>query len=380
MANGLALLHHREAGYMARELASGELEIYLPAMGFRTSANGEVANDLRGVLKGQPPSERLQSLAVALPWLALVVSAQGPAAPLTHQVALQTERLGLLFVEVTGNCNERCQHCYAEAGPQVRASLSRETLLAIVDDAAEVGFSAIQFTGGDPFLHPDLLEAVERATGHGLHVEIYTNGLLLTEKRVAALQPHKPSMAFSLYSHLAEVHDEVTRTPGSLKKTLAAIERSVKAGLSTRVGMVAMESNAEHLQESVDLLRSMGVPQVNVTPSFEVGRGEQYLGKMPEGVYQGHGGAKQGPPKGKLCVTYEGNVVPCIFNRSQVLGRVGQGSRLQDVLLRPRSAASGLNMDQFMKRNSTQLQCSDCRTTATALELLGGARGTLPIV
>ena len=365
---------------MARELASGDLEIYLPTMGFRTSATGSIAEDLRDVFRGQPASERLQSLSLALPWLARVANADGPAVPLTAEVALQTDRLGLLFVEVTGNCNERCEHCYAEAGPQVRDSLSRETLLAIVDDAAELGFSSIQFTGGDPFLHPDLLEAVERAALRKLYIEIYTNGLMLTEKRLAALLPHKPAMAFSLYSHHSEVHDKVTRTPGSLKKTLAAIERSARSGLSTRVGMVAMEANADHLQESVDLLRSMGVSQINVTPSFEVGRGEQFLGKLPDGVYKGHGGEKRGAPKGKVCVTYEGDVVPCIFNRSQILGRIGHGRSLQDVLAQPKPSVSGLDMDSFMKRCSAQLQCGDCRSTATALELLGGSRGLLPIV
>jgi len=381
MANA-QVLHHPEAGYLAREMDSGDLEIFLPAMGFRTEASGIVAEDLRSLLGGEPASERLQSLAENLPWLSQVANAQGPARPLDARAALQVDNLGLLFVEVTGNCNERCLHCYAEAGPKVHESLSRDSLLAIVDDAAALGFSTIQFTGGDPFLHPDLLEAIERAHGHKLFIEIYTNGLLLTEKRLAQLLPFAPAIAFSLYSHLPDVHDAVTRTPGSLKKTLAAIRRSVDAGLSIRVGMVAMESNAPHLAETVELLRSMGVTQINVTPSFEVGRGEQYLGALPQGVFQGHSGqnASRGPAKGKLCITYQGEVVPCIFNREQVLGRISGQQRLSDVVSAPQVAGSQVSIDQFMKDCSSMLQCSDCRSTATALQLLGGASGKLPVL
>lgn len=374
MRESQALLHHPVAGYMVRELGTGVLEVIMPAQGFRTEASGIIAEEIRSILKGEPASERLQSMAEALPWLSHIAKSHGPAVPLTVQAALGTDRLGLLFVEVTGNCNERCLHCYADAGPNVRASLSRDTLLTLVEDAASLDVSVIQFTGGDPFLHPDLLAAVALATSRDVQVEIYTNGLLLTEKRLTQLLPHRPAMAFSLYSHIAEIHDEVTRTPGSLKKTLAAIERSVAAELPTRVGMVAMESNAAHLKESVALLRSMGVQRINVTPSFEVGRGEQYLGDMPDEVFQGHGARQQlGVARSKLCITYQGDVVPCIFNRSQILGRVGPERRLTEVLAAPLVRASGRAMDEILKRCSSKLQCAGCRNTATALELLGGA-------
>ena len=104
---------------------------------------------------------------------------------------------------------------------------------------------------------------------------------------------------------------------------------------------------------------------------------ERYLARgSRRGDLRGAPGARApGPTKGKLCITYEGDVVPCIFNRSQVLGRIGEGRSLLDVLAEPQVSASGRSMDEVLKRCSAKLQCGDCRSTATALELLGAAHG-----
>ncbi len=363
---------HGESGLLATEMASGDLELVLAAQGFRTIASGEIAQDIRSLLRGGSASARLVAMAKLLPWLRTITEIEGPARPLEASQTLAGSGFGLLFLEVTGNCNERCTHCYAEAGPSVRASLSKAQIFRIIDDAAKLGFETVQFTGGDPLLCKFLDECAARAFELGLAIEVYTNGLLLTDKRLASLVPYRPAFAFSVYSHVPELHDLVTRTPGSLKRTLAAIERAVKSGLPTRVGLVAMKSNHRQLPKTVQMLRDLGVSNVHVTPSFEVGRGEQYQGLLPEGVQQSHGGdVENRVQKSKLCITYEAKVVPCIFNRTQVLGTISDERGLADIVAKPRLAKSSDSLDVFLQNCSSQLQCSDCRTTAASLYLLG---------
>ena len=81
---------------------------------------------------------------------------------------------------------------------------------------------------------------------------------------------------------------------------------------------------------------------------------------------------------GKLCVTYNGDVVPCIFQRDTVLGNVRSGGTLSGLVAGAgarTSAAPGLPMAADAAR---RLQCASCRLTDTALGFLHDARAEEP--
>jgi Radical SAM superfamily/4Fe-4S single cluster domain len=67
--------------------------------------------------------------------------------------------LNFLWLEITGKCNLRCTHCYAESAPRgTHGSLTRCEWHAIIADAKQVGADTVQFIGGEPTLHPDFPE------------------------------------------------------------------------------------------------------------------------------------------------------------------------------------------------------------------------------
>jgi len=86
-----------------------------------------------------------------------------------------------------------------------------------------------------------LLELARRvATLDAPACEIYTNGTLLSDARLDELAPHRPSFAFSFYSHRQEIHEAITRTPNSHELTIQAIRRTLSRGLPVRVSIVVM--------------------------------------------------------------------------------------------------------------------------------------------
>jgi radical SAM protein with 4Fe4S-binding SPASM domain len=286
--------------------------------------------------------------------------------PLTPTTALELSGWDLLFVEVVGRCNERCVHCYADAAPEVESELSLETCLAIVDAGAALGFARVQFTGGDPLLCPFLPELVERASGAGLATEIYTNGLLLSQKLLDRLAPHKPTLAFSFYSHDAAVHDAITQTANSHALTTRAIDRAVAAGFAVRVSIIVMEQNAHDLAATCDYLRAHGVTELAFAPTRTVGRGKSFTGTIDYSLTgqlrSAHGGSTV-QEQGKLAVASDGSVYPCIFNRSTPLGNVNH-ERLEQIVKAPAMRRSLLGSDEH---DIERLQCVGCRLTATAL-------------
>jgi MoaA/NifB/PqqE/SkfB family radical SAM enzyme len=330
--------------------------------GWSASFEGELAQDVAR-LAGGSLSPRLEALARSNQAAAAVASWQKLAwLPLTALDAIRLDGFDTLFIELVGICNERCVHCYAESSPQVKAALDHVTAESIVDDGARLGFRRIQFTGGDPLLCSFLPDLVARASAYDVR-EIYTNGLALDEELLAKLAPHEPSFAFSYYSHDPGVHDAITRTPGSHRRTRSAIQRCVARGLPVRCSVVVLGDNVDGVDATVEDLRSLGVKTITAAASMSAGRGSLFAWKPHannSNVAAGGHRAANATAEGKLCVTYEGAVVPCIFNRSRVLGHVSATHRLADVV-------ANLAVMPGPVADASKLSCGSCRTTDYAL-------------
>ena len=323
--------------------------------------DGQLATDI-GELSRGALSPRLAALAKLNDSAKAVVAWRDLRwMPLTALDAVRLDGFDTLFVELLGTCNERCLHCYAESGPKVRDKLSRETVEHVIDDGLAAGFQRIQFTGGDPLLYEHLPDLVARARGYSAR-EIYTNGMLLDDELIEKLAPHQPSFAFSYYSSDPAIHDAITRTPGSHLRTRAAIGRAVLRGLGVRTAMVVMNENVSTVDATVADLQSLGVELISVAGGKSVGRGTAFGWQPklnPTGVTAGHR-ADGSQADGKLAVTYTGQVVPCIFNRSRVLGTVDETHRLRDVL-------ADLAVTAGPVGDETKLSCGSCRVTDFAL-------------
>jgi MoaA/NifB/PqqE/SkfB family radical SAM enzyme len=331
------------------------------AGGWNASFEGIVATDVAGVATGQV-SPRLEALAKNNAAAAAVASWREHSwLPLTPLDAVRLDGFDTLFVELVGRCNERCLHCYAESSPTVDAALDRATCESIVDDGVELGFRRIQFTGGDPLLCTFLPDLVARASRYETR-EIYTNGLALDAELLDRLAPHRPSFAFSYYSHDAATHDAITRTPGSHRRTRNAIARAVSLGLGVRCSIVVMSSNVADVDATYEDLHSIGVTSISASSSMAAGRGSLFAWKPRDRAPAGGHRAPNATAEGKLAVTYEGNVVPCIFNRGRTLGRVDAKHRLRDVMAA--AAATGT------RASETALTCTSCKMTDAALSIL----------
>ena len=372
----LGRLFPQTRGMVARQ---EDRYVILSGSGSRATIEGSICAEVEAslaqgtatpaLLRLAPAHASLQELAG---WLAT------PSVPLTALDIVRLDGFDTLFLELLGRCNERCVHCYADAAPTVTDALDRATALSVIEQARALGFRRIQLTGGDPLLSEYLPDAVRHAREVGIeHVEIYTNGLALTDELLAELAPARPAFAFSIYSADPEAHDRITRTPGSHRRTLAAIDRVVARELPVRAAVIVVD-HATDVDALTELLSARGVPEISVSRTFSVGRGTEHAAASQElamAARTSAGGghrATNAQSDGKLCVTYTGDVVPCIFQRGSVLGNVRDGSLLE-LLAAPRTRAEprGLPLAEDVGR---RLQCTSCRVTEVGLALLQGAR------
>ncbi|MGH7550416.1 MAG: radical SAM protein, partial [Gemmatimonadota bacterium] len=83
------------------------------------------------------------------------------ASPVLHPGPLDA-----LWFQVTGTvCNIRCAHCFISCSPTNRSFdyLSLDDVERRLEESLELGVREYYFTGGEPFLHPDIVEILERA-------------------------------------------------------------------------------------------------------------------------------------------------------------------------------------------------------------------------
>ncbi len=98
-------------------------------------------------------------------------------------------RLGLI---ITYRCNAECRHCFFESGPSRDEVMSLDLGVKAIDEAIKLGAEWVSFTGGEPFLEPELLgRLVEYASGKDVKTEAVSNGYWASSRDTAenVLQP-----------------------------------------------------------------------------------------------------------------------------------------------------------------------------------------------
>ncbi len=89
------------------------------------------------------------------------------------------ERLETLWINTGTLCNLACKTCYIESSP-TNDALIYMTLAevdAYLDEAATLGTREIAFTGGEPFMNPELIAMMRSALGRGFEVLVLTNAM-----------------------------------------------------------------------------------------------------------------------------------------------------------------------------------------------------------
>ncbi len=80
----------------------------------------------------------------------------------SHGLDLKRDQTRTLQINVGFKCNQKCQHCHLDAGPERTENMTRETILAVVDYARRSHFGMIDITGGAPELNPHVEELIEQ--------------------------------------------------------------------------------------------------------------------------------------------------------------------------------------------------------------------------
>lgn len=214
-------------------------------------------------------------------------------------------QLTALWIQVTGTwCNLECTHCLNASGPREPwlRPLDADTARRAIADAERLGVKEIYFTGGEPFLHREILPLLALSLSVA-PTTVLTNGTVITAAMADALATLARQASYSLeirvsLDHVDPVLNDRVRGRGAWAGAVRAVRLLNERGLvpivtATEILADAPEGPGRYARFR-DFLLAHGVrkPRVKILPVFAVGRleapdGERLTEEALEGFDRG---------------------------------------------------------------------------------------------
>ena len=166
-----------------------------------------------------------------------------------------------LQFELSSRCNERCIHCYIPNGKKNEGfDMPLQKVKSILDEFADMGGLHVTLSGGEAFLHKDLMEICRYCREKDLKISILSNLISLKEEQIPTLKEVNLSLIqTSLYSMDPAIHDFITTVPGSHAKTKAAIELLVKNDIPVQISCPIMKANRKGYAEVLEYAKGLKI-------------------------------------------------------------------------------------------------------------------------
>jgi len=224
-----------------------------------------------------------------------------PIVPLAH--------LDELWFQVAGTlCNLTCRHCFISCSPHNRrfGFLDLATVRRHLEQSVALGVKEYYFTGGEPFLNPDMVPILELTLTHG-PATVLTNGTVFKREWLQRLRQAEDASAYSLEFRVSmdgftPQQNDAVRGKGTFERILAGLRMLLEFDFLP-ILTVARTEDAQQDEELfagfVQLLKANGYsrPRIKILPTLRIGaeierqRGyfesERVTAEMMQGYDQG---------------------------------------------------------------------------------------------
>jgi len=183
------------------------------------------------------------------------------------------------LVLLTNRCNLACKHCYVESGPKGHEGIGRDRVLHLVDELrSKYGQMFFTLSGGEALVRADdCLAVLEKAVDHH-HVQLVSNGTLISPRIAAQLARLNISIKISLDGARPETHDWM-RGEGSFDETMRGIEQLLSAGFPPSrlaLGATIPVGRVGEIEGILALAESFGIGRVRFDSVAKIGRARYF--------------------------------------------------------------------------------------------------------
>jgi radical SAM/Cys-rich protein len=141
---------------------------------------------------------------------------------------LSPTEIAILQVNVGKMCNQTCEHCHVDAGPDRQEIMTRETMKTCLKAIEDSNIHTVDITGGAPEMNPDFRWFVEEVSKLGRQIMVRSNLSILTVNTTFRTLPeffaqHRATIVSSLPCYTAE-NTNKQRGEGVFERSMDALQ------------------------------------------------------------------------------------------------------------------------------------------------------------
>lgn len=300
---------------------------------------------------------------------------------------MHSEKLKLVWLEITQACNMKCVHCYeGTVHISSRNVLTLEEWKSVIDQIVNLNVERVVVIGGEPGIHKNINEILHylRIKSPKLSITFFTNAYFIEGDLLNTIIDNKIEVKISMYGPNSTIHDSITGVPGSFKKILSAIEILNMHNIQMDVAITIMKENEQYIEDLKTLMASLPIRGYKFDVIREVVNGCQsaHVPEIPAVVRYAY---RHRPSffatkeqfdsnvnfnscwKGKMVITETGDILPCVFGRTCIAGNV-KVSSVSDIISSENKLLKywhrSLDTVDECKNCEYRYACRDCRPIA----------------
>jgi MoaA/NifB/PqqE/SkfB family radical SAM enzyme len=148
-----------------------------------------------------------------------------------------------LYLSIINSCNLRCQGCWVDV--EEKDAIDLDTLNLTITDAKQHGNAFFGILGGEPFMHPQLLDLL--AAHPDCYFQVFTNGQFLTEKVAKRLREIGNTTPLISIEGREITSDERRGKKDVFNRTLRGLDNCIREKILTGVATSVCQSNIDEL-------------------------------------------------------------------------------------------------------------------------------------
>lgn len=263
--------------------------------------------------------------------------------------------LSEISIEILQRCPNRCIYCSSHSNPQATHIIPFEIIKNVIDDAKSLGCKTVCLSGGEPFLHPQILDIISYIAKQQLICYVYTSGIFMKDEvysslpneYIEAIRGMVDKVIFNVEADSSTLYDQIMGTDvGGFDMMKKSINDCVSSGLVVETHVVPMQVNFKHLKSIFEMCYQLGVSKVSILRLVLQGRalvnlslvkltgeGSREVTKLIKALKEAYKGkVRIGLPysdsncriyckaaSDKINVRYDGNVYPCEVFKDDLL-------------------------------------------------------------
>lgn len=263
--------------------------------------------------------------------------------------------LSEISIEILQRCPNRCIYCSSHSNPQATHLIPFEIIKNVIDGAKSLGCKTVCLSGGEPFLHPQILDIISYIAKQQLTCYVYTSGIYMKDEvysslpneYIEAIRGMVDKVIFNVEADSSALYDQIMGTNvGGFDMMKKSINDCVSSGLVVETHVVPMQVNFKHLKSVFEMCYQLGVSKVSILRLVLQGRALENLSlvklsgkdnrevtKLIKALYESYKGkVRIGLPysdsncriyckaaSDKINVRYDGNVYPCEVFKDDLL-------------------------------------------------------------